>query len=74
MARLGFLVEDDLLLYAEGGIRARDADRFYALGGGLEFAMTPRISGFMQMQGITRPGEGFVEAAFTGGVNLYFAP
>ncbi len=73
MARLGYLIEDDLLLYAEAGIRARDADRFYAAGAGLEFAMTSRLTGLMQMQGITRPGEGFREAAFTGGINFYFA-
>lgn len=71
--RVGLTPDGNVLFYGEGGVRYRDGQgMFYTLGGGMEVAVGPRTSGFMELAKIAPfGGAGFTETTFRGGVNFH---
>ena len=72
MARAGVIIDEHLLVYTEAGLRWRDTTRFATVGGGMEIAMSPRLSGVMELAALREFGGGWGEVSFMGGVRLHF--
>lgn len=70
LGRAGVVLEEDLLVYTTAGVRWRD-DWFALVGGGFEIAMTPRISGMMELTALHRFGGNWGEIAFMGGFRFH---
>ena len=76
--RLGYIWRDNIMFYAEAGGAFHTGTFFniidggyYAVGGGVEIALTPRMTTFMEAAAVGVPGRGIVEANFQGGFNFY---
>jgi opacity protein-like surface antigen len=77
-ARLGYIWRDDILFYAEAGAAFHTGTFFniidgsyYSAGAGVEIALTPRMSVFMEGKAVGAPGLGFIEGNFQGGFNFW---
>jgi opacity protein-like surface antigen len=78
-ARIGRVLGDNLLAYAEATGAYQTGTFFdvvdgayYAAGLGLEVALTPRVTAFMEAKAIGAPGLGFADAYVQGGFNIHF--
>jgi outer membrane immunogenic protein len=71
--RVGYTPNGEILFYGEGGIRYRaGSGLYYTLGGGMEVAVGPRTTGFMELAKIGMfGGPGFTETTFRGGVTFH---
>jgi opacity protein-like surface antigen len=76
-ARLGTIFRDNILFYAEAGVAMHTGTFFnvieggyYSIGGGVEIALTPRTTAFMELKGGGQPGQGLIDANFQGGLNF----
>ncbi len=77
-ARVGRVFRDALLAYAEltlgyatGSFFGQLGGFYYGIGPGIEIALTPRISTFMEAKIIGGNGHGFFEGNFQGGFNIH---
>jgi hypothetical protein len=77
-ARVGHVFRDALLAYAEltlgyatGSFFGQLGGFYYGIGPGIEIALTPRISTFMEAKIIGGNGHGFFEGNFQGGFNVH---
>lgn len=77
--RGGFLLNDDVLLYAEAGVGYLAGSFygvldgfFYTAGGGIEIALSPRVSAFMEAKAVGSPRQGIMDGNFQGGFNFHF--
>jgi outer membrane immunogenic protein len=75
--RLGYLVDPRVLLYAKAGLGYIAGSffdvlggPFYTVGGGLEVALSRRVSGFMELKGVGAAGGGLIDANFQGGYSF----
>ncbi len=78
-ARVGYLVTPSILVYGKAGIGYMTGTHFgliggglYSVGGGVEIALTPRASGFMEILGIGELGSPLFDVDFRGGLNIHF--
>ena len=76
--RVGYMWRDDVLLYGEAGVAYHSGTFFEVINGGyffagagMEIALTPRMTAFMELKGGGERGEGFIDANFQAGVNFY---
>ncbi len=79
-ARIGYLAGDNILVYGKAGIGYMTGTHFgfiggalYMLGTGVEVALSPRTSGFMELEGVGELGGGLFDANFRGGINIHLA-
>ncbi len=77
-ARVGRVLGNNLLAYAEatgayqtGTFFGVVDGAYYAAGLGLEVALTPRVTAFMEAKAIGAPGLGFTDAYVQGGFNVH---
>jgi hypothetical protein len=77
-ARVGRVLGDNILAYAEatgayqtGTFFGVVDGAYYAAGLGIEFALTPRVTGFVEAKAVSAPGLGYADANVQGGVNVH---
>lgn len=75
--RVGYILRDDILVYAEAGYSYHSGTFFdvidggyYAYGLGIEMAFTPRITGFLEFKRGGQFGTGFIDGNVQAGVNF----
>lgn len=72
LGRLGVVLTDDIMIYADGGLGWVGGTANYALGGGAEFAINNTLSARGEILGLGNWGSGLDTSKITAGLLYHF--